>query len=198
MSLIEDLNEEYELEEGNVLVERVKNQILNVKKFIKELKIGQYYIVYIDFGEKLTQKYENNKLLSRNQNDTFSIKKMFEVRGYNCGFNEFRYTHMAVILNSIHHKYLLNKRDKHYSLLVAPISSNNKRTIHSMKLDMKYYPWLENESFILLDKITHISFEKINIKQTKQIYRKNKNIPIQLTSEDTANFKENIKIIFDI
>jgi len=197
MALIDELIEESEYEENRILIDRVKSQIIEVKKFIKELKIGQYFVVYVDFGEKLTQKYENSKILPRNPNDKVSVKEMFELKGYNCGFNEFRYTHMAVILSSIHHKYLLSKKDKHYSLLVAPISSNARRTRYSVKIPKTN--WLDYDSYILLDNITHISLEKINIKQTiKSIYEKNKNIPVQLTPNIVSNIKDTIKNIFDI
>ena len=198
MSLIDEIIEDNSYFNDNSLIERVKRQILDVKKFIKENKIGQYFVVYVDFGEKLTQKYEDNKLLPRNPNDKVSIKEMFETKGYNCGFNEFRYTHMAVILSSIHHKYLLGKRDRHYSLLVAPISSSAKRVIHSVQLTKQLNNWLSNDSYILLDNITHISLEKINISMTKSLYKNNKNIPIQIVSEKVKEIKNRLKVIFDI
>jgi len=198
VSLIDEIAEDNNYFNDNSLVERVKKQIIEVKKFIKKNKIGQYFVVYVDFGEKLTQKYENNKLLSRNPNDKISIKDMFEVKGYNCGFNEFRYTHMAVILSSIHHRYLLKKRDKHYSLLVAPISSSSKRVIHSIPLKEQLNSWLNNDSYILLDNITHISLEKVNISMTKSLYKNNKNIPIQIASEKVKEIKDKLKVIFDI
>jgi len=172
VSLIDEIAEDSNYFNDNSLVEKVKKQIIEVKHFIKENKIGQYFVVYVDFGEKLTQKYEHNKLLARNPNDKVSVKEMFKLKGYNCGFNEFRYTHMAVILSSIHHKYLLGKRDKHYSLLVAPISSSSKKINHFLELNLNYYKWLNNPSYILLDKITHISLEKININMTKKLYSK--------------------------
>ena len=197
MSLIDEIAEDNNYFNDNSLVERVKKQIIEVKKFIKENKIGQYFVVYVDFGEKLTQKYENNKLLPRNPNDRASVKEMFEAKGYNCGFNEFRYTHMAVILSSIHHKYLLEKRDRHYSLLVAPISSNSKRTRYSITIPKTN--WLDYDSYILLDNIAHISLEKININKTINfIYKKNKNIPVQLTPNIVDNIKNTLKEIFDI
>jgi hypothetical protein len=196
MALIDDIANDNNYYNDNTLIERVKNKIFNVKEFIKANKIGQYFVVYVGFGEKLTQK-EN--LSPRNPNDVISIKEMFENKGYNCGFNEFRYTHMAVILSSIHHKYLLSKRDKHYSLLVAPISSNSKRINYSLNLDLCHHKWLDNESYILLDKISHISLEKINISMTKNLYKnKNKNNPIYLTSKDILDLKEKLKEIFDI
>ena len=143
---IADVNGYFKNEE---LIEKVKTQITNTKKFIKENKIGQYFVVYIDFGEKLTQK---NDLTPRNPNDKITIKEMFNCKGYNCGFNEFRYKHMAVILSSIHHKYLLSKRDKHHTLLVAPISSNAKRINYSVELNLDYqckYFFLDNSRTFL-------------------------------------------------
>jgi mRNA-degrading endonuclease toxin of MazEF toxin-antitoxin module len=195
MGLVDEIAQESHYFNNSSLIERVKNQIIDVKKFIKKLKIGQYFVVYVDFGEKLTQ---NKNLLPRNPNDLVSIKEMFESKGYNCGFNEFRYTHMAVILSSIHHKYLLSKRDKHYSVLVAPISSNSKRIIHSISLEKRLNNWLDNDSYILLDNITHISLEKINISKTKNLYKNNQNIPIQIASEKVKEIKTKLKIIFDI
>ena len=197
MARIDDIAEDNNYFNDNSLIERIKQQTLDVKNFIKMNKIGQYFVVYVDFGEKLTQKYENNKLISRNPNEKVSIKEMLEFKGYNCGFNEFRYTHMAVILSSIHHKYLLSPRDKHYSLLVAPISSSKKANSY-LELNLKYHKWLENPSFILLDKITHISLEKININLTKNLYKKNQNNSIFLTSRDVLNLKDKLKEIFDI
>jgi hypothetical protein len=195
MALIDDIANDNNYYNDSILIERVQNQIFNVKEFIKANKVGQYFVVYVDFGEKLTQK-EN--LSPRNPNDTVSIKEMFENKGYNCGFNEFRYTHMAVILSSIHHKYLLSKRDKHYSLLVAPISSNSKRIVNSIFLEKKLNNWLDNDSYILLDNITHISLEKINLQKTKNIYKNNRNIPIQIVSQKVKEIKEKLKEIFDI
>jgi len=196
MPLIDEIAEDSNYFNDNSLVERIQKQIIEVKHFIKENKIGQYFVVYVDFGEKLTQKYEHNKLLARNPNDKVSVKEMFELKGYNCGFNEFRYTHMAVILSSIHHKYLLEKRDRHYSLLVAPISSSSKRIKYSVKIPKTN--WLDYDSYILLDNITHISLEKINISMTKNLYKNNKNIPIQLTPNIVNNIKNTLKEIFDI
>jgi len=196
--LIDEIAEDSNYFNDNSLVERVKKQIIEVKHFIKKNKIGQYFVVYVDFGEKLTQKYEHNKLSARNPNDKASIKEMFEVKGYNCGFNEFRYTHMAIILSSIHHKYLLGKRDKHYSLLVAPISSSSKKINHFLELNLNYYKWLNNPSYILLDKITHISLEKININMTKKLYSKNQSKPIFINSRDVLVLKNKLKEIFEI
>jgi len=199
MSFIDDIANDNNYFNNDELIKKVQEQIFNVKKFIKNNKIGQYYVVYVDFGEKLTQKMENNQKLSpRNPNDLISIKEMFKNKGFNCGFNEFRYPHMAVILSPIHHKYLLNKKDKHYSLLVAPISSNAKRIIHSIFLEKKLNYWLDNDSYILLDNITHISLEKINISKSKNLYKNNKNIPIQIVSEKVKEVKAKLKIIFDI
>jgi hypothetical protein len=75
MALIDDIANDNNYYNDNTLIKRVKNQIFNVKEFIKANKIGQYFVVYIDFGEKLTQK-EN--LSPRNPNDVVSIKEMFE------------------------------------------------------------------------------------------------------------------------
>ena len=194
MGLLEEL---YEIKnQPNGIVEQIKQQIYTNKKFLKENKIAQYNIVYIDFGDKLSENYTNNQIIQRDVNETFSIKEMFNKKGLNCGYNEFRYSHMAVILEPIHHKYLLTKNDKHFSILVAPISS--KRHKDSIKIESKYHIFLDRDSYILMDNITNISLEKINIKLTNSIFQKNNRkypkVSIPIIQQIHKSIKERFKI----
>ncbi|GAB6045478.1 hypothetical protein JCM11957_10760 [Caminibacter profundus] len=117
-------------------------------------------IVWIEFGD-LLKDISHNEYLSRND-----IAKRYGIKMN----KEFAYYHMGLIVTP---EYLNEK-----TILVIPITT--KTNIYEEKLKRNYKnlyllskldnPFLQNDSVLLLDKITHI--DKIRIKYNQGFLRK--------------------------
>ena len=114
-------------------------------------------------------------------------------KGLNFGSHEFSYKHDAVILEDIPFKYV----NKLTTLLVAPISSTQRR--NSILLEKKFYPFLQNDSYILLNSITNIGIEKIYTANTKRrLSRQGQKSLYSLSSPIQLKVKEVLSHIFSI
>ena len=160
MSLLEELYEESKKNDSDKQKKEVENKILKVQSFLKENTISKWHIIDIDFGDHLLK---DKMMKYRSMEDNFTVQDMKNCKGLNYGEYEFCYEHMAVILSDIHHKYINTIK----SIIVAPISSTKRK--NSVFLEKKFNRFLLNDSYILIDNIQHISLERINVKNTKQI-----------------------------
>jgi len=159
MSLLDELYDDYEKNQQEKLKQIHEHDIRQAQNLLRECHAKRYNIINVGFGSPLI-KDEMGKYLDGETE--FSINEMKRKKGLNYGSHEFSYQHDAVILEAINLKYI----NKINTLLVAPISSTKRR--NSVLMEKKFYPFLERDSYILLESITNIGVEKIYLKDTKR------------------------------
>ena len=186
LSLLNELYEESEQNYSDEQKKEVEDKILKIQSFLEDNKIAKWHIVVVGFGEHLLK---DSNLQYRNTKDSFTVEDMKSFKGLNYGEYEFCYDHMALILSDIHHKYISNIKN----IIVVPISSTKRK--NSILIEKKYNTFLLNDSYILLDSIKHVSLERINIKETKRIFR-NSFKPVSPVIINSV--KSSLKKMFDI
>lgn len=186
LSLLNELYEESEQNYSDEQKKEVEDKILKIQSFLEDNKISKWHIVVVGFGEHLLK---DSNLQYRNTKDSFTVEDMKSFKGLNYGEYEFCYDHMALILSDIHHKYISNIKN----IIVVPISSTKRK--NSILIEKKYNTFLLNDSYILLDSIKHVSLERINIKETKRIFR-NSFKPVSPVIINSV--KSSLKKMFDI
>ena len=185
-ALLDDMIDKEQEKRKEDIVEKIKS----VREFIDSYGISKWNILYVNFGDHLLK---NRKMLYRGSDERFSVGEMKKLSGLNYGEYEFCYDHMAVVLSDIHHKYI----DKLGSIIVAPISSTMKR--NSVILEKKYNSYLENDSYVLLDNMQHISIERVDIRQTKRYLSKSGAFKVsKLSQKAIKDAKEQLKSIFGL
>lgn len=186
LSLLNELYEESEKSNSDEQKIEVEDKILKIQSFFENNKISKWNIVVVGFGEHLLK---DSKLRYRNTKESFSVEDMKNFKGLNYGEYEFCYDHMALILSDIHHKYVSNIKN----IIVVPISSTKRK--NSILIEKKYNNFLLNDSYILLDNIKHVSLERINIKETKRIFKNSFN---PVSPVIINGVKSSLKKMFDI
>ncbi len=190
MSLLDEMYEDGQSDRQDELAQIHQSDIKQVQNLFQEFKVKRYNIVNVGFGDPLI-KDELGKYHELDKE--FTITEMKNKKGLNYGSHEFSYRHDAVILEDIPLKYV----NKLTTLLVAPISSKKRR--NSILLEKKYYPFLQNDSYILLNSITNIGIEKIYIANTKRrLSRQGQKVLYELTSPVQIKLKNVLSKIFSI
>lgn len=190
MSLLDEMYEDSQSDKQTELEAIHKNDIKRVQDFLNEYKARKYNIVNVGFGSPLI-KDSHGKY--HDLDKKFSIQEIKKLKGLNYGSHEFSYKHDAVILEDIHLKHIY----KTTTLLVAPISSTQRR--NSVLLEKKYYPFLERDSYILLNNITNIGIEKIYTGDTKRrLSRQGQKILYDLRPQAQTEVKEVLTKIFSL
>jgi len=186
LSLLNELYEDSEKSNSDEQKIEVEDKILKIQSFFENNKISKWHIVVVGFGDHLLK---DSKLRYRNTKESFSVEDMKNFKGLNYGEYEFCYDHMALILSDIHHKYVSNIKN----IIVVPISSTKRK--NSILIEKKYNNFLSNDSYILLDNIKHVSLERINIKETKRIFKNSFN---PVSPVIINGVKSSLKKMFDI
>ncbi len=190
MSLLDEMYEYGQSDRQKELENIHQSEMHQVQNLFKEFNVKRYNIVHVGFGNPLI-KNESGKYHELDKE--FTITEMKNKKGLNFGSHEFSYKHDAVILEDIPLKYV----NKLTTLLVAPISSTKRR--NSILLEKKYYPFLQNDSYILLNSITNIGIEKIYISNTKRrLSRQGQKALYALSSPIQLKVKEVLSHIFSI
>jgi len=190
MSLLDELYKDVQSDRQNELEKIHQSDIQQVQNLFKEFKVKRYNIVNVGFGDPLIKDTSGRY---HELDKEFSITEMKSKKGLNYGSHEFSYRHDAVILEDIPLRYV----NKLTTLLVAPISSTKRR--NSILLEKKFYPFLQNDSYILLNSITNIGIEKIYITNTKRrLSRQGQEALYELTSPVQIELKKVLSKIFSI
>ncbi len=186
MALLDEMYDDIENKHSIKEKSEIDSKISKVQSFLLNNRISKWYIVSVSFGDHLLK---NNNNIYRNAKDSFSVEDMKTKKGLNYGEYEFCYDHMAVILSDVHHKYINDIN----SIIVVPISSTRRK--NSILMEKEFNNFLSNDSYILLDKIRHISLERINIKKTQEIFKTSFK---QITPVVVNKLKDSFKELLDI
>lgn len=183
MSLLDELHEEKIAQESLIEKKKIEIQLNNTRAYLKKFLIGKWSVVKVSFGDHLLK---DESMRYRKENETFNVQEMKNVKGLNYGEFEFCYDHYAIILSSVHHKYI----DKLNQIIVVPISTTKRK--HSVLLEKRYNQFLEYDSHILLENIRQISIERINTKE--------KNLQKKITMSPTkiSELEKELKSMFEI
>jgi hypothetical protein len=151
--LFDDNNQQINEQRKEVCEARIRE----VQKFFKKHRVRQWNIVSVEFGEQLFKdKNFNYHPLSKQ----YSIADVQTMRGLNYGSYELSYFHHAVILSTVD----TTKLDKVKTLTVIPIQT--KFRPNSFVLRAKYNRFVEYDSHLLIDSVTTIGIERIDMQKS--------------------------------
>jgi len=164
-----------------------ENRIQEVQNFLLTHKARQWNVISVEFGEQLFKdKYFNYHPMEKE----YSIKEIKEMRGLNYGSYELSYFHHAIILRP----FKLTDIERNKTLTVIPIQTNFRKK--SFKLLQRFNTFLEKDSHLLLDSVTTIGIERINIKKTKNMARGNR--LAELNPRDLIEVKKQLKQVLGL
>lgn len=164
-----------------------EDRIEEVQNFLKKYNARQWSVVSVEFGEQLFKdKHFNYHSMDRE----YSILKIKEMKGLNYGTYELSYFHHAIILRP----FELDDIRRTKTITVIPIQTNHRKK--SFKILSKYNRFLEKDSHLLLDSVTTIGMERINIGKTKNMAHGNR--LSELNPRDLIEVKKQLKTILGL
>jgi hypothetical protein len=167
--------------------EACEARIREVQQFLKRSKARQWNVVSVEFGEQLFRdKHFNYHALEK----SYSVQDIRDMRGLNYGSYELCYFHHAIVVTPISIRHI----DKIKTLTVVPIQT--KYRFDSYVLKAQHNRFLEYDSHVLLDSITTIGVERINIDKTKNMGFPNQLALISVV--DQKAIKEELKKVLGI
>jgi len=161
--------------------------IHKAQNFLKKTFARQWNVISIEFGEQL---FRDKNFNYHSLNTEYSIREIKDKKGLNYGTYELSYFHHAIILTQID----LKKIERIKTLTVIPIQT--KFRPKSFKLKAQYNRFLEYDSHLLLDSISTIGIERINIIKTQNLSRSNQ--LAQVNPKDLIEIKTEIKKLYNL
>lgn len=164
-----------------------EDRIRKAQAFLKNSKVRQWNVLSVEFGEQLFRdKHFNYHAMDK----THSISDIKEMRGLNYGNYELCYFHHAIVVTPVNIRLI----DKIKTLTVIPIQTNYR--YNSYVLKSKHNRFLEYDSHVLLDDITTVGIERVNIEKTKSLG--NANQLALLSVVDQKLIKDKLKEVLGI
>jgi len=164
-----------------------ENRIKKAQDFLKQNKARQWNVLSIEFGEQL---FRDKNFNYHGMNKTYSVGEVKEMKGLNYGNYELSYFHHAIVITPINIRLI----DKIKTLTVIPIQT--KYRYRSYVLKAQHNRFLEYDSHVLLDDITTIGIERINVEKTKNLG--NANQLALLSVVDQKLIKDKLKEVLGI
>lgn len=137
-----------------------ENRIRKSQEFLKQNRARQWNVLSIEFGEQL---FRDKNFNYHGMDKIHSIEDVKEMRGLNYGNYELCYFHHAIVITPINIRLI----DKIKTLTILPIQTNYR--YNSYVLKAQHNRFLEYDSHVLLDDITTIGIERVNIEKTKKL-----------------------------
>lgn len=187
MGLLEELNDDNNKKINEERKDICEERIKRAQSFLKNYKARQWSIVSIEFGDQL---FKDRYFKYHPMNKEYSIEEIKNMKGLNYGSYELSYFHHAVILRP----FSLDDIERNKTITVIPIQTNFRKK--SFKLLQKFNSFLEKESHLLLDSITTVGVERINIKKTKDMAKGNR--LAELNPRDLIEVKKQLKLILGL
>jgi len=135
-------------------------RIREVQQFLKHSKVRQWNVVSVEFGAQL---FRDKNFNYHDLEKSYSVQDIRDMRGLNYGSYELCYFHHAIVVTPISIRHI----DKIKTLTVIPIQTRYRP--NSYVVEAKHNRFLEYDSYALLDSITTIGIERINIDKTKNM-----------------------------
>ena len=178
-------------EDNNNINETLKNDcerhIQKIQNFLRSKAIKQWNVVSVEFGEQL---FRDRNFNYHSMDKNYLLQEIKDMKGLNYGSYELCYFHHAVILSHIDMKKIKTLK----TLTVIPIQT--KYRPNSFKLKSKYNKFLEYDSHLLLDSISTIGIERINIEKSLKLT--NSNRLAQVNPKDLMGIKNEIKKLYNL
>ena len=183
--------EEMYEENNNSINENLKNdcerRIQKIQNFLHNNTARQWSIISVEFGEQL---FRDRNFNYHSMDKNYLLQEIKDMKGLNYGNYELCYFHHAIILSNIDTR----KIKKLKTLTVIPIQT--KYRPNSFKLESKYNKFLEYDSHLLLDSISTIGIERINIEKSLKL--SNSNRLTQVNPRDLIEIKNAIKKLYNL
>ena len=164
-----------------------EDRIRKAQAFLKNSRARQWDVISVEFGEQLFRdKHFNYHAMDK----SYSVEEIKHMKGLNYGDYELCYFHHAVILTH----FDFRKSPKVKTLTIIPIQTRYRP--NSFKLEAKYHNFLEYDSYLLLDRISTIGIERINL--TKSLSLGNNKQLVQINPKSIVSIKKEIKELYQL
>jgi len=156
--------EEMYEENNNSINENLKNdcerRIQKIQNFLHNNTARQWSIISVEFGEQL---FRDRNFNYHSMDKNYLLQEIKDMKGLNYGNYELCYFHHAIVVTPINIRLI----DKIKTLTILPIQTNYR--YNSYVLKAQHNRFLEYDSHVLLDDITTIGIERVNIEKTKKL-----------------------------
>lgn len=164
-----------------------EDRIRKAQAFLKNSKVRQWNVLSVEFGEQLFRdKHFNYHAMDK----THSISDIKEMRGLNYGNYELCYFHHAIVVTPVNIRLM----HKIKTLTVIPIQTNYRP--NSYEIQAKNNRFLEYNSYALLDNITTVGIERINISKTQSLGNSNQLALLSVVAQ--KEIQEKLKSVLGI
>lgn len=160
MAYWDELFDENNQHKNDQYKEASEARIKEVQQFLKHTKARQWNVVSVEFGEQL---FRDKHFNYHPMDKSYSVQEVKDMRGLNYGSYELCYFHHAIVVTPINIRHI----DKIKTLTVIPIQTKYRQ--NSYVVEAKHNRFLEYDSHALLDSITTVGVERINIDKTKNM-----------------------------
>lgn len=164
-----------------------ENRIRKAQEFLKQSRARQWNVLSIEFGEQL---FRDKNFNYHGMDKTHSVGDIKEMKGLNYGNYELCYFHHAIVVTPVNIRLI----HKIKTLTVIPIQTNYRP--NSYVIQAKNNRFLEYNSHALLDNITTIGIERLNIPKTKNLGSGNQLALLSVVAQ--KEIQDNLKKVLGI